>query len=270
MPISFRRKDSHHSVIALDGLRRNRMGLTNEEQQFYEANGYLLKKGLVSSEDIVKIQEEIQDIHNRMAEQPTDGIGISWEVYDSDDHPPRIKQLMHSELVSPTLNRLLRCDAVLDILEVMMGENISLYHSKLLPKAGGDGTAIPWHQDYAYWKNDNNKPVMINCQLAINEANLENGCIQFVPGSHNWGLQEHERKQQTFGVFLPGHYQEREDAVAVEMGPGDGVFFNALIIHGSAPNNSQNDRLMNTFAYNVTGNGATQSREVLRGVPLEA
>ena len=49
------------------------MGLTNAEQQFYEANGYFLKKGLVSSEDIAKIQEEIQDIHNRMAEQPTDG-----------------------------------------------------------------------------------------------------------------------------------------------------------------------------------------------------
>ena len=56
-----------------------------------------------------------------MAAQPTEGIGISWEVYDLEDHPPRIKQLMHSELVSPTLNRLLRSDEVLDILEAMMG-----------------------------------------------------------------------------------------------------------------------------------------------------
>ena len=241
------------------------MGITAEEKDFYETNGYLLKKGLVSSTDVAQIQVEIEDIHNRMAATPTQGIGISWEVYDTPDHPPRIKQLMHSELVSPTLNRLLRSDAVLDALEEMMGPDISLYHSKLLPKAGGDGTAIPWHQDYAYWKNDQNKPVMVNCQLAISEANLENGCIQFVPGSHNWGLQEHERKQQTFGVFLPGHYQEREDAVAVEMAPGDAVFFNALLFTGSAPNNSENDRLMNTFAYNVTGNGTSQSREVLRG-----
>lgn len=244
------------------------MGISDKEIQFYETNGYLLVKGLASSEDIDRIQVEIDDIHNRMAEKATEGIGISWEEYDTPDHPPRIKQLMHSELVSPTLDTLLRSDNVLDVLEAMMGPNISLYHSKLLPKAGGDGTAIPWHQDYAYWKNDNNKPVMINCQMAINEANLENGCIQFVPGSHNWGLQEHERKHQTFGVFLPGHYQEREDAVAVEMEPGDAVFFNALIIHGSAPNVSNTDRLMNTFAYNVTGNGTSQSREVLRGKEL--
>ncbi len=247
------------------------MGLTHQELKFYETNGYFLKKRLVSSEDLSRIRVEIEDIHNRMAEHPAEGVGISWEVYnDSENHPPRIKQLMHSELVSRTLNRLLRSNEVLNILEALMGGNISLYHSKLLPKAGGDGTAIPWHQDYAYWKNDNNKPVMINCQLAISKANLENGCIQFVPGSHNWGLQEHEQKQQTFGVFLPGHYQEREDAVAVEMEPGDGVFFNALIIHGSAPNNSENDRLMNTFAYNITGNGETQCREVLRGKPLRS
>ena len=246
------------------------MSITPEEKQFYTENGYLLKRGLIPLDWIQQIHGDVDNIHERMAAQPAEGVGISWEEYDDPDHPPRIKQLMNSELISPMLNQALRSDLVLDVLEELMGPDISLYHSKLLPKAGGDGTAIPWHQDYAYWKRDDNHPVMINCQLAINEANLQNGCICFVPGSHKWGLQEHERRQQTFGVFLPGHYQERDDAVAVEMQPGDGVFFNALIIHGSAPNQSDTDRLMNTFAYNVTGNSHTQCREVLRGKTLEA
>jgi DNA-binding SARP family transcriptional activator len=56
-----------------------------------------------------------------------------------------------------------------------------------------------------------------------------------------------------------------DDAVAVEMEPGDGVFFNALIVHGSAPNTSTDQRRMNTFAYNVIGNNIHQCREVLRG-----
>ena len=245
------------------------MSITPTEKQFYTENGYLLKRGLIPLDWVQQIHEDVDNIHERMAAQPAEGVGISWEEYDDPDHLPRIKQLMNSELISPTLNQALRSDLVLDVLEELMGPDISLYHSKLLPKAGGDGTAIPWHQDYAYWKRDDNRPVMINCQLAINEANLENGCICFVPGSHKWGLQEHERRQQTFGVFLPGHYQERDDAVAVEMQPGDGVFFNALIIHGSAPNQSDTDRLMNTFAYNVTGNSHTQCREVLRGKTLE-
>ena len=240
------------------------MSLTKQEIQFYEDNGYLLREGLVPRSWIADVEREVDRIHERMAEQLAEGVGVSWEEFDDPDHPPRIKQLMHSEVISPTLNRILRCDAVLDIVEGLLGPDISLFHSKLLPKAGGDGTAIPWHQDYAYWKRDDNRPAMINCQLAIRRAHLENGCICFVPGSHRWGLQEHERSRQTFGVYLPGHYRERDDAVAVEMDPGDGVFFNALIVHGSAPNRSPEDRLMNTFAYNVTGNGVTQCREELR------
>ena len=246
------------------------MSLTTQERQFYEENGYLLRKGLVPLVWIADVEREVDRIHERMAAQPADGVGVAWEEFDEPEPPRRIKQLMHSEVISPTLDRILRCDAMLDIVEDLIGPDISLYHSKLLPKAGGDGTAIPWHQDYAYWKTDDNRPAMVNCQLAIRRCNLENGCICFVPGSHRRGLQEHERSRETFGVYLPGHYRERDDAVAVEMEPGDGVFFNALIVHGSAPNRSAEDRLMNTFAYNVTGNGLTQCREELRSRPQQS
>ena len=242
--------------------------LTPEELQHYEENGFVRKRTLASSEEIDRIREEIKDIHARMAEAPIEGIGISWEEFDDPELPPRIKQLMHSELVSPTLNKILRSDALLNMVEQLIGSDISLYHSKLLPKDANDGTEIPWHQDYAYWNRDDNRPLMVNCQLAIDPTTKENGYLQFVPGSHNWGLQEHERRRQAFGVFLPGHYHERDDAVPVEMAPGDGVFFNALVIHGSAANTSDQSRIMNTFAYNVTGNGVTQCREALRGKPL--
>ena len=244
------------------------MGLTDAEQAFYDKNGYVLKKGLISSDEISHIERKIAGLHERMAENAPDEIGISWEEFEDEHLPRRIRQLMHSEVISEGLNRALRCDDMLDIIEALIGPNISLYHSKLLMKAARDGTAIPWHQDYAYWKREDNRPLMVNCQLAIDGTDDENGCIQFIPGSHKWGLQEHERAQTSFGVFLPGHYREREDAVPVAMEPGDGVFFSALTIHGSGPNTSHRDRRMNTFAYNVTGNSEGQCREVLRGRAL--
>jgi len=244
------------------------MGLTGAEQTFYAENGYVLKEGLVSCDEIEIIKREVEGLHERMAEQQPEGVGISWEEFEDEALPKRIRQLMHSEGVSEGLNRALRCDEMLDIIEDLIGSHVSLYHSKLLMKAAQDGTAIPWHQDYAYWKKENNKPLMVNCQLAIDAADEENGSIQFVPGSHKWGLQEHERAQMSFGVFLPGHYHEREDAMRVDLEPGDGVFFSALTIHGSGPNTSDRDRRMNTFAYNVTGNNDNQCRETLRGQGL--
>ena len=87
-----------------------------------------------------------------------------------------------------------------------MGPNISLYHSKLLPKSAYYGTITPWHQDYSYWKGEDNQPLMINCMFFMDAATTENGCIQFVPGSHKKGLLDHNRGNHSFGyiylVFL--------------------------------------------------------------------
>jgi ectoine hydroxylase-related dioxygenase (phytanoyl-CoA dioxygenase family) len=107
--------------------------------------------------------------------------------------------------------------------------------------------------------------VQINCMLAIDAATRENGCIQFAPGTQKQGLLTHEqRKNMSFGVFLPGYFNERPDAVAVEMEPGDCVFFGPLVIHGSDGNRSQRDRRANTVAYTITGDDPGQCRELLR------
>ncbi len=245
--------------------------LSEDELRTFEDNGFLLRKGLISPSQIDQIRRELRGIHQRLEEDTIPGdVGVSWEDPDAPAGEKRIRQLMHSEVVSPTLNEVLRSDSILDILEELMSPDISLFHSKLLPKEAGIGAATPWHQDYAYWKTDQNRPLMINCQVAIDPMTPENGCLQFIPGSHRWGLQQHERHQETFGVFLPGRYYEREEATSVPMESGAGVFFTSLIIHGSAPNTSDQPRWANTFAYNVTGNNMKQCREVLRGRGLPA
>ncbi len=241
------------------------MGLSTHEIAVFGANGYVVKREMFEHDAIERITEEIDDLHDRMAESPTEGVGISWEEFGDVNMPKLIRQLMHSELVSRTLNKMLRSDTLLDIVEVLIGPNISLYHSKLLMKAANDGSSIPWHQDYAYWEQEGNEPLMLNCMVAIDRADLGNGCTQFVAGSHKWGLQEHEREKTSFGVFLPGYYQARDDATPEVLEPGDAIFFSALIIHGSAPNPSGRSRRINTFAFNVTGNGEGQCRELLRG-----
>jgi hypothetical protein len=119
------------------------MRLTVGERAFYDANGYVLKKGLLSHDWIVEVKREIEGLHERMAEETPEGVGISWEEFEDENLPMRIRQLMHSAVVSAGLNPALRSDVMLDIIEDLIGENISLFHSKLLMKAAKDGPAIP-------------------------------------------------------------------------------------------------------------------------------
>ncbi len=240
--------------------------LTPADQALFDQQGFVAVRGLVPPAEMATVARELAGIHERMDQAPPPGVGLAWEDGVT---PRRIKQLMHSELVSPALNRILRSDAMLAVLRALIGSDVCLFHSKLLLKAAGQGTAVPWHQDYAYWKSDDNQPLMVNCQLAIDACDAGNGCIQFLPGSQARGLLPHLRAQKTFGVYLDERYYfDRPDAVKVELQPGDAVFFGALVVHGSAANTSNRDRRMNTFAYNVTGNGKRFCREWLCGRPL--
>ena len=53
-----------------------------------------------------------------------------------------------------------------------------------------DGGETPWHQDEAYWD-----PAMhheaISVWMPLQPATIDNGCMQFVPGSHLDGVHEH-------------------------------------------------------------------------------
>ncbi|MDA1192881.1 MAG: phytanoyl-CoA dioxygenase family protein [Candidatus Poribacteria bacterium] len=239
------------------------MGVSTDEIKRLEEDGFLVKRQLIDKSWLRQIQGEIDARHETMAAETPQGVGVSWEEYDDPKKPRRIRQLMHAEVVSPGLNRVVDSPNVLDVLEPIMGENISLFHSKLLMKAAYDGTITPWHQDYAYWYRQDNRPLMINCMLFLDDADAENGSIQFVPGSHKGGLLEHDRANMSFGVFLPGYFEKRDDAVLLEMEAGDAVFFGPLVIHGSDANTSDRDRRACTTAYDVTGNG--YCRRVVRG-----
>lgn len=241
--------------------------LTPEQIHFFEEQGYLVVEDLIPPAWVEEIRSDLHNIHERMAEQTPEGVHVSWEHEVDPTIERRIKQLMHGELVSPALNRLVRSSGVLDVVETLLGPDISLFHCKLLMKAARDGTVTPWHQDYSYWEMDGNRPLMLNCMLQIDDSTLENGCIQMVPGSHKGGLMPHERQGKVFGLFLPGYFQPREGAVSLPMRAGSAIFFGPLIIHGSDANHSDTDRRAVTIAYNVTGNRISFSRGVLRGKP---
>jgi phytanoyl-CoA hydroxylase len=251
------RVGSHHAA-----LERRDMYLTPEELRRFNEEGYLVREDLIPAGWVAEIRRDLEDLHERAAEQVPEGVRVSWEHEVDPAIQRRIKQLMHAELVSPALDRLVRSPEVLDVVESILGPEVSLFHCKLLMKAARDGTITPWHQDYSYWITDTNRPLMLNCMLQIDDATRENGCIQMVPGSHRQGLQEHEREGKVFGKFLPGYFQVREDAVPVPLRAGSALFFGPLIIHGSDANRSDGDRRAVTIAYNDTGNGG--SREVLR------
>ncbi len=69
----------------------------------------------------------------------------------------------------------------------ILGDEVFLYRSVLWNKAPQVGMAVPWHQDDGrFWGLD--RPPFLQVWTALDDAPIEAGCLEVVPGSHHGGL----------------------------------------------------------------------------------
>lgn len=134
--------------------------------------------------------------------------------------------------------------SLLDHVERLIGPNIVLFSSHLIAKAKGDGLAVPWHQDATYWPLE---PMNVaTLWLAIDDSNVENGCMRVVPGSHTGGpiahVPDEDPESKVLDRGLPPSAVDESKAVDCILSRGDCSFHAPYTIHGSAPNRSPHRR----------------------------
>ena len=112
----------------------------------------------------------------------------------------------------------------------------------------------------------------LTCWVALDDATVENGCIHYVPGSHNWSLLPITGLAGGMAaieeVLSPEQREAFEQAVPVELAAGECVFHHPLAIHGSFANSSPRARratVINVFADGVKSDS---DETLLNGVPV--
>ncbi len=131
----------------------------------------------------------------------------------------------------------------LSIAEQLCGEGMTLDFDQLLAKQPGRTDAVfAWHQDQAYWINTDDRRTA-TCWLAVDDSTLENGCMQFLPGSHRESVRPHRpisgnrEDQHTLVTDL----RPDDVLVPVEIRRGDITVHNEGVLHGSGGNTSTNN-----------------------------
>jgi phytanoyl-CoA hydroxylase len=73
------------------------------------------------------------------------------------------------------------------IAHTMIGDAVALYRAVLWNKAANAGTELPWHQDDGrFWGIDRHPCLQI--WTALDDADEDAGCLEFVPATHLNGL----------------------------------------------------------------------------------
>ena len=139
---------------------------------------------------------------------------------------------------------------ILDYVEDVLGPDLVCWSTHLFCKLPGNPMAVPLHQDAVYWPFTSTRTVTV--WLAVDDADAENGTMQFVPGSHRAGPLPYEELAldgtRVLGRQVRGadDYTER---FTNTLRAGQMSLHSDLLLHGSAANPSPRRRAGLTIRY---------------------
>lgn len=224
--------------------------LTPEQIDQYNQDGYLIIRNFLNAEEVEKLYHVAID----------DSIMSKNAINVNDSTGKRSKLSLWYKPGDDTYGLLTRSQQLVDSTDALLDGDTAVchFHSKLMQKEPRVGGAWEWHQDYGYWyKNEFLLPdQMMSVMVAITDANIGNGCLQVIKGSHKMGRVEHGFAGEQVGAsqrYVDLSLKTME-LVYVELKAGDVLFFHSNILHRSEANLSDKPRWSMISCYNRAAN----------------
>ena len=132
---------------------------------------------------------------------------------------------------------------IIEYVADLLGENVVAWGSHVFCKMAGDGRAVAWHQDASYWPLTPSHAVTV--WLAIDDADLDNGCMKFIAGSHHSGHLTYRKSSPEEHNVLDQTVLNAEsfgEIVVDDLKAGQASIHNDLLLHGSDANMSTRRR----------------------------
>lgn len=207
--------------------------LTNEQIDAYNRDGYVKGLRVFSSEEMADHRHYFDELLAKVMAAGKDSYSISTahltygRVYDLLTHP-----------------------RIVAYVKDILGENVVGWGSHYFCKMPHDGKRVSWHQDASFWPMSPSKTVTV--WLAIDDADVENACMRFVPGSHHHGHLTYHLSEDSENNVLNQTVTNAEqfgDPVDDVLHAGELSLHSDLLLHGSEANESDRRRCGLTLRY---------------------
>lgn len=207
--------------------------LTVSQVEQYNREGYLKGLRVLGDEEVVETRGYFDRLLEKAIAEGRDSYSIST-----------------AHLTYGRVYDLLTDTRIVTLVKDILGENVIGWGSHFFCKMPHDGKAVAWHQDASYWPLTPSKAVTV--WLAIDDADIENACMRFVAGSHQFGHhtwrpstgEEHNVLNQTVE-----NAEQYGTVVYDELKAGECSLHSDLLLHGSDANESDHRRCGLTLRY---------------------
>ncbi|KAA2217138.1 phytanoyl-CoA dioxygenase family protein [Maribacter flavus] len=242
--------------------------LSEAQLTHYEEYGYVSGIKLLDEGQILHLQKELDELMD--PKHPAHSLFYEFHSNESKDQDSvlfhslghwRITEGFHDVLWNPAF--------VMAAYQLLGNRAVRFWHDQLFYKPAKHGGVVAWHQDYSYWTRTVAMQ-HLTCWTGLDDATEENGCLYYVPKSHNWGLldaPELAGNMEGLLDYLTEDQRREFNPVPIPMKKGYATFHHPLMVHGSYENKSNRPR--RAFVLNVFADGTVSNTndELLKGVP---
>ena len=145
----------------------------------------------------------------------------------------------------PSFDRLVRNPNLIAAVSPLLGPDLMVWSGGLFIKEANSSKVVTWHQDLNYWGLDEVNEV--TAWVALSPATVANGCMRFVPGSHQRSLVPHTDTFDENNLLSRGQEiavdVDDTDGVNIVLEPGQASLHHGHLFHASGPNTTGSRRV---------------------------
>lgn len=223
--------------------------LTETELRSYRENGYLVVENTLDDAVLHRLRAAVTELRTQ-ALSVTESNRVFDVLPGHSAHTPRLRRVVAPVRNHPDFDRLMRSNRIVDLATSLLDGTARFDHSKLNFKPPGRGTAIHWHQDWAF--NPRTNDDMLTIGVMIEDCTPDNGPLMVIPGSHLGPVHDHHRD----GIFVGGVAPEAmgallDQAVELTAPAGSVTVHHTRTLHASRENRSDSDRPLLLLTYSA-------------------
>jgi ectoine hydroxylase-related dioxygenase (phytanoyl-CoA dioxygenase family) len=242
------------------------LNISPHQHEFFRENGYLAPVDILNGDQILSLQKDLELLMR--PEQAINPLFYEYHLNESAGNSVLFHAL-GAWRVSKAFHDLVFHPVIKSIGKQLLGGPVRLWHDQLFVKPARDGAVVAWHQDYSYWTRS--VPMAhLTCWIALDDSAVENGCVQYIPGSQKWSLLPRTPLAEDMEAILDVLTEEQRRQfrpTAIELRAGQATFHHPLMLHGSYENRSERSRRGAVINVIRDGVSSDSNEPLLEGIP---
>jgi ectoine hydroxylase-related dioxygenase (phytanoyl-CoA dioxygenase family) len=210
--------------------------VTQNDLKQFQDEGYFVLESIISEQELsnlrIECQKSLDEQVESMERVGAETLGLS--------HKGKRYSLPCRHEESPSLERFLFGDLMMEIVGPVLGPNAYLFLELFVIKWPRTGLPFAWHQDSGYLLGNPHKPY-ISLWCALDDMTTENGALFVLPFSRAESREVAEHKRDNMVNDLVGYYGS-DPGVVLPVPSGSIIVLSSTTFHCSSANHTDKPR----------------------------